>query len=566
MTQYTQNYSLPYPEGQDAVAVHADIENLAKRVDVTIKDGDDSLRDDISAIGDSFDESRFYRRWLTEDDRLDSLQSGTYWANTITTAEAVGLPSDTRGSLVITRSGANGNAIFISNGGNHPLRVYAAERVSGEWTWALVGDDEYEGSKFYRGWLTDADRLDDLETGNYWANTISIAEAVGLPGGMRGTLTLTRSGANGSAIFISNGGDHPIRVYVAERLSGEWTWEMIGGGNAEITELHAFLVAGQSNMAGHGTPYGDEMDPTDPRILQYGSRRRVIEPATVPLDMHRETVGLSTATVFAREYLKNQPAHVGVLLIAAARGASYLKPRPAGDYVWYPGGAAAPEYDLYGQAITQTQEALAADSRAELKGILWHQGEGNNGDTEAEYIGYQDFMISKFREDLSRPDLPFMLGGLVPEGTDNFPGRKPVDVAISKTPARLERVGYSPAEYGWAKFEDETHFSRSGVEHLGHRYYHAYHVALSNSASSRPLPPVDVTARSVHDGVIVSWKAPLCRVTEYRVEQRTDGGSWQQVTRDNPMYPRQKISGNPAEVRVTSIHDTHESTPVVLEV
>ena len=552
MTQYTQNYNLPYPEGGDAVAVHTDLEHLAKRSDIVL-DNLESLMED----------AKFYRGQLSESDRLDNLDSGNYWANTIAISEAVGLPEGMRGTLVLTRSGANGNALFISNAGDHPMRLYAGERVSGQWTWELIGDGEYESSKFYRGRLTADDHIDDLSTGSYWSNTIAISEAVGLPPGVRGMLILTRSRDLGNALFISNGGNHPIRIYAGELLHGEWVWEQSSDG---VNEIHAFLVAGQSNMAGHGTPYGPDMDPLDARILQYGSRNRIVEPATVPLDQHNPTVGLSIATVFAREYLKNQPDNVGVLLIAAARGASYLKPRPAGDYTWYPGGAAAPEYDLYTHAVELTQEALAAESRADLKGVLWHQGEGNNGDTETQYVDYQDFMINKFREDLNQPDLPFMLGELVPEGTDNFPGRKPVNVAISKTPARLERTAFSTAERGWAKFEDETHFSRSGVEKLGKRYYRAYHVALSNTGDSRPTPPLDVTSRRVHDGVIVSWKAPLCRITEYRVEQRTDGGSWQQVTRDNPMYPKQKIIGAVEEVRVTSIHSTYESTPVILEV
>lgn len=548
-TGYTLNYSLPYPQGTKAVAVHTDIEDLAKRIDVT--------------IGTEIEAGKFFRGDLSASDRLDYLATGTYWANTIDIAEAVGLPPGMRGTLYLTRSGANGNAIFISNGGNHPIRALYAERLNNQWTWEPADD---EAGKFYRGWLTEDDWIDDLATGNYWANTTAIAEAVGLPNGVRGTLTLTRSGPNGNALFISNGGAHPIRVYAAERLREEWTWELVSGGSAEVTELHAFLVAGQSNVAGHGTPYGDEMDPVDHRLLQFGSRRRVIEPATVPLDQHRDTVGLSIATVFAREYLKTQPSNVGVLLITSARGASYLKPRPAGDYVWYPGGAAEPEYDLYQQSIIQTQEALAADDRATLKGVIWHQGEGNNGDSESEYIGYQDYMINQYRQDLERPDLPFMVGGLVPEGTDNIPGRKPVDVAISKTPARLERTSFSPAEYGWAKFEDETHFSRSGVEHLGKRYLHAYYVALSNSSDTRPYPPVDVTARRVHDGVILTWKAPLCRVTEYRIEHRPSNGTWQTLTRENPVYPKERITGDVAEIRITALHDAYESTPVTLEV
>lgn len=36
MTRYTPTYGLPYPEGQDAVAVHADVRDLALKVDAEV--------------------------------------------------------------------------------------------------------------------------------------------------------------------------------------------------------------------------------------------------------------------------------------------------------------------------------------------------------------------------------------------------------------------------------------------------------------------------------------------------------------------------------------------------
>src|SRR3954447_6916545 len=170
-----------------------------------------------------------------------------------------------------------------------------------------------------------------------------------------------------------------------------------------VNVLHVFLAAGQSNMSGRGLPLGGAKDATDPRILQYGAKVRTLRPATVPLDMHDTASGLSPATTMAREYLKTQPADVGVLIIPAAHGDTAFTSAPS-TLTWSVGAASAPAYDLPALAVKQTlsgiSAAKAAGYKVELKGILWHQGESNSSASTAVYSAKLDQLIAFFRDRL----------------------------------------------------------------------------------------------------------------------------------------------------------------------
>ena len=134
-------------------------------------------------------------------------------------------------------------------------------------------------------------------------------------------------------------------------------------------------------MSGRGLPVGGARDAEDPRIFQYGAKIRTFRAATVPLDMHDSATGISPATAMAREYLKTQPANVGVLIIPAAHGSTGFT-SALGALTWSVGAAISPTSDLPGLAIKQTLEGIAAARAAgyvvEFKGVLWHQGENNS--------------------------------------------------------------------------------------------------------------------------------------------------------------------------------------------
>ena len=258
-----------------------------------------------------------------------------------------------------------------------------------------------------------------------------------------------------------------------------------------ITTLHVFLAVGQSNMSGRGLPIG-AYEAADQRIFQYGATKRTFRRASVPLDMHDTANGLSPATTMAREYLKTQPADVGVLIIPAAHGDTGFTSAP-GTLTWSVGAASAPAYDLPALAVKQTLSGIAAAKAAGykvvLKGILWHQGEGNSSMTTAMYSAKLDQLIAFFRDRLSAPKLPFVVGRMTPEGIAAAPGRANVDKSHYQTPGRVAYTAFAPSLACALNPGDSTHFSRVGVEYLGRSYLSAYRQAVANTQASGTATP-----------------------------------------------------------------------------
>lgn len=354
------------------------------------------------------------------------------------------------------------------------------------------------------------------------------------------------------------------------------------GGSNSVSELHAFIIGGQSNMSGRGTPYGAEYDPVDSRILQYGSRLNTtgkITTATVPLDMHDAPGGLSPATVFAREYLKTQPANVGVLLIPAAHGGtgfytSSETPLPAG-YVTPNAGGGTWQYNrsepvnLYQLMVAQTTAALAAAPAqygipASLKGFLWHQGEGDTTQTDqAGYAGHFDALVTDLRSRFGAT-LPVVLGGMSPDWIGAVANRLAIRAAHVDTPRRLTRSAFVKATPDTGKYQDEIHFGRAGVEFLGAGYAEAYKRALANITTSNPMSPRNTRATFIGGTLTAEWDYPISRVTSFVVEYSIDGGAWTTITRALPMDFKETktgLTGSVAQVRVSTVNEVGTSAP-----
>jgi hypothetical protein len=301
------------------------------------------------------------------------------------------------------------------------------------------------------------------------------------------------TGTGSDSIFVqklTESGDGGRQFWRPKFTSGGTfgPWAYPGCASVPVTEWHVFLAVGQSNMSGRGivsTAAGGKYMQT--RIAQFGYTRRVLETATVPLDMHDTSSGLSPASVFANAYLKNQPDHVGVLLIPAAHGGTGFTTSTT-TQTWTPGITTNPLYDLPGQAVKQVNDALAAVAAAgttvtaSLKGILWHQGEDNGSMSTATYATNLDALISYFRTQFGNLALPFVLGQMVPEGiAANSPGRANIDLAHQQTPNRVKYTALAPARSNGYNPGDTTHMSQLGVDYLGRGYMEAFEAAKRNT-------------------------------------------------------------------------------------
>lgn len=266
-----------------------------------------------------------------------------------------------------------------------------------------------------------------------------------------------------------------------------------GTGILGITTLHVFVAAGQSNMSGRGRPVEG---PTSSRIMQFGANRRVIEQAPLQLDMVDSPAGTSPATFFAHHYLATQPSNVGVLLIPAARGGTTFNGSPSNPsdiWTWVKGAAIDPEHALYDRSVQQTLDAIdaakAASYQVILKGVLWHQGEGNSSTDPAQYTTWLDDLIANYRADLNAPRLPVMIGQMCPEGIDRSSTRQQIDQVHQHTPHRVDYTGFAPATYDAHLPNDTTHFNTKGTSYLGDTYLTAYTQALGNSVTLAQSTP-----------------------------------------------------------------------------
>lgn len=381
-------------------------------------------------------------------------------------------------------------------------------------------------------------------------------------------LRVTEDGAVETAGTESRASEAPYRVVDAnDRIAfevdaqGRTHIHDLVASNTGLKELHVFVAAGQSNMKGHAQPHGGELDPENPRILQYGVTRRVIEPATTPMDFYPEPVGVSPAWFFAQKYLETQPDHVGVLIVPCAKGGTGFNSGTGTGGTWDNRQAGGEVIDLYGESVTQTLEALAAATiPATLKAILWHQGESDQYNPGA-YGEQLDRLIENYRTDLSNSKLPFVLGQQTREGMELNSNRLLIDAIHQDTPRRVHYSGFAPSLRGATNYADPAHFAREGAEHMGHALVDAYHRAVTNVPGFGPPQPKNVAAEFINGTLSIRWAQQMRRVTEYRVEYRIDGGSWVEVTREHPMNLTETVeglAGSAAEVRVTSVNLAQE--------
>jgi hypothetical protein len=180
-------------------------------------------------------------------------------------------------------------------------------------------------------------------------------------------------------------------------------------------KVFLFLLIGQSNMAGRGAV--EDQDRIGNRRIAYYNADRQWQVARDPLHWDRPGFnGVGPALSFARELLPDLPPDAVIGLIPAAQGAtpiSQWEKNYSGSFTYYDG-----QY-LYPHALGRALEAAQVGT---LKGILWNQGEndaaGAENDGGALYRTRLHQLISDFRADLGKPQLPFIAATLGPWRTN----------------------------------------------------------------------------------------------------------------------------------------------------
>lgn len=193
-----------------------------------------------------------------------------------------------------------------------------------------------------------------------------------------------------------------------------------------------WLVAGQSNMGGHGTVKREF--PDDPRILFFSANgdewitaKDRLEPYFFPHGPHgarpdytRLPVGgIGPALFFARHVIASTKRPIGIIGVATG-GAMTTS--------WDPtlidkNPQSNPPY-MYGPMIERVRQA---NGYGKLKGLVWYQGESDaSGYPDATNTYEHNLLtfIDRIREDTGNPNLPIILGQICRLDTFRPPAEK----------------------------------------------------------------------------------------------------------------------------------------------
>ncbi len=227
--------------------------------------------------------------------------------------------------------------------------------------------------------------------------------------------------------------------------------------------FHLFLLAGQSNMAGRGKADAISKQ-SNSRILALNKGRKW-QIATDPLHWDKASAGTGLGRPFAAIIAgKNPTATIG--LIPTACGGSPIS-------VWKPG-------KYFDQTKSHPwDDSIAAAKLAmkdgTLKAILWHQGESDSGPKDSPlYEERLTDLITRFREELDAPGLPFIIGQL-----GRFPARpwnkdrEAIDAAHKSVAEKMKNVSFVPIENP-ESVGDNLHFDTPTLRRFAQGYADAY--------------------------------------------------------------------------------------------
>ena len=215
------------------------------------------------------------------------------------------------------------------------------------------------------------------------------------------------------------------------------------------SNLHVYLLIGQSNMAGRAKYTEKDAGPIDRCYLLNGTDQW--EAAKNPLNRYstiRKGINmqkLNPGYSFAKTMLKKQQ-QVSIGLIVNAKGGTKIEQ-------WGKGTS------FYKDAIQRTK---AAQKSGTLKGILWHQGESNEKNPEG-YLLKLQALVKNLRTDLDNPNLPFVAGQVIKVPAINH--------QIAQLPSKVPATGFVSSE--GLKGQDRWHFDTKSMMELGKRYAEA---------------------------------------------------------------------------------------------
>ncbi|MGA0555607.1 sialate O-acetylesterase [Larkinella sp. VNQ87] len=223
--------------------------------------------------------------------------------------------------------------------------------------------------------------------------------------------------------------------------------------------LRLFLLIGQSNMAGRGTPDA-ESEQVHPRIWML-TKAETWVPARDPMHFDKPAViGVGPGLAFAKRLADAYPEENFGLVPCAVGG--------SGIDVWQPGAYYEPTNSYpYDDALRRAKKAL---ENGRLAGFLWHQGESDSNPAKTTVYGDKLVaLVQRFRTDLNAPDVPFVVGTLGDFVVSRNPDAGVINETLQKTVKTIPNA-YCVLAEGLVHKGDSTHFDTPSARTLGQRY------------------------------------------------------------------------------------------------
>lgn len=220
-------------------------------------------------------------------------------------------------------------------------------------------------------------------------------------------------------------------------------------------DFHLYLLVGQSNMAGRGK-VDSLSNPNNSRLLMLTKNNEWIT-AKDPLHFDKPKVaGVGPGLRFAETmlaYSKNKNIKIGV--IPCAVGGTAIES-------WQPGAEALGVHP-YDDAIQRLHIAMKSGV---LKGIIWHQGEGNSSEEKSKvYLSRLEELIKRFREEAGNKNVPFVAGEL-----GHYRDRYLlINQVLKELPTKVSNTAVAKAD-GLIHKGDGTHLDAASARILGERF------------------------------------------------------------------------------------------------
>lgn len=247
---------------------------------------------------------------------------------------------------------------------------------------------------------------------------------------------------------------------------------------ARDTNFWIFLCFGQSNMEGFPGIEEEDRKGVSSRFQVLASvdfpklerTKGNWYPALPPLC--RPSTGLCPADYFGRTLVSNLPPIIRIGVVNVSVAGCKIELFDSNNYYSYSSNAPP-----WMKNIIKTYDnnpyrhlvemATLAQKDGIIKGILLHQGESNNNDTQwpNKVKGVYDSLLKDLN--LNAEEVPLLAGGLVPADQNGACAR--MNSVIENLPRTIPTAHFVSSD-GCAARPDHLHFTPAGYRELGTRY------------------------------------------------------------------------------------------------